>query len=100
MLRCKRSITGDFRTSQNSVADEENTDYRYDPNGNLKKDLNKDIGTTGADGIEYNHLNLPYRITMRNSSGTTRVRSLTSTMQLALSWKSGWTNTTLPVRTL
>lgn len=67
---------GDFRTSTihlgHGTRDASVVDYTYDVNGNLKKDLNKDIGTTGADGIEYNHLNLPYRITMRNSSGTTK----------------------------
>ncbi|MBN4046962.1 hypothetical protein JYU05_00280, partial [bacterium AH-315-P13] len=35
------------------------TEYTYDENGNMKKDLNKGIGTTSTDGITYNHLNLP-----------------------------------------
>ena len=68
---------GDFRSSQLymtalNAATKPNsaTDYTYDANGNLKKDLNKDIGDQTTEGIEYNHLNLPYKITVRSSSGT------------------------------
>uniref|UniRef100_UPI0032B4C9CF RHS repeat domain-containing protein n=1 Tax=Flavobacterium adhaerens TaxID=3149043 RepID=UPI0032B4C9CF len=39
------------------------TDYSYDANGNMKKDLNKGIGTATTDGITYNHLDLPTKIT-------------------------------------
>jgi len=38
-------------------------DYNYDGNGNMTKDFNKSIGTTTSDGITYNHLNLPTKIT-------------------------------------
>ena len=34
-------------------------DYTYDANGNMTKDENKEI-----EHIEYNHLNLPTRVTM------------------------------------
>jgi RHS repeat-associated protein len=49
------------------------TDYSYDANGNLVKDYNKDIVTAtgtaaGADGITYNHLNLPTVITVRKDN--------------------------------
>jgi RHS repeat-associated protein len=38
------------------------TDYHYDVDGNLKRDLNKYIGTNNVDGIEYNYLNLPQKV--------------------------------------
>ncbi len=70
------TVLGDFRSSQKyvdalGVAGKQATtvDYTYDGNGNLKKDLNKDIGDNNVDGIEYNHLNLPYKITVKSPSG-------------------------------
>jgi RHS repeat-associated protein len=68
---------GDFRTSslhpQNATHTLPNittlTDYTYDVNGNLKKDLNKDIGLTATEDIIYNHLNLPISVTVRKSGG-------------------------------
>jgi RHS repeat-associated protein len=50
---------GDF-TNKNTGTD----DYSYDVNGNLTTDKNKDISS-----ITYNHLNLPYLITV-NGKGT------------------------------
>ncbi len=41
-------------------------DYTYDANGNLKKDLNKDIKHDNLDAIEYNHLNLPKKVRMKD----------------------------------
>ncbi|MDD7888276.1 RHS repeat-associated core domain-containing protein [Flavivirga sp. 57AJ16] len=43
-------------------------DYRYDANGNMLVDLNKGIGTVMADGITYNHLNLPTYIEINDGN--------------------------------
>ena len=48
-----------FVSTMNLVADE----YKYDANGNLTKDFNKNISS-----IEYNCLNLPSKINMKSSS--------------------------------
>jgi RHS repeat-associated protein len=69
------TVLGDFRSSTIYMAalgtkTSSATDYTYDDNGNLVKDLNKDMVTSaGADGIEYNFLNLPRKITVKASSG-------------------------------
>jgi RHS repeat-associated protein len=74
---------GDFRTSnlhpQYGSKSTTTVDYTYDDNGNLKKDLNKDIGDVSNDGIVYNHLNLPETVTMRNASGVKGVITYTYT---------------------
>jgi RHS repeat-associated protein len=71
---------GDFRASalyQTTTPTKTTTtvDYNYDVNGNLTKDRNKDIITaSGADGMQYNFLNLPSVITVKkdisNNKGT------------------------------
>jgi RHS repeat-associated protein len=66
---------GDFRSSgaymrslnQNKTVAA--TDYYYDANGNMVRDLNKEIGTTTTNGIIYNHLNLPSVVQVKNNSG-------------------------------
>jgi RHS repeat-associated protein len=69
---------GDFRSSAVFLKDlpvksSGTTDYFYDDNGNLVKDLNKDIlGHDGKNGIEYNHLNLPEKITIRSGGGANK----------------------------
>lgn len=66
---------GDFRTSTLHPVQSKTTstvDYTYDANGNLKKDLNKDIGISSNEDIVYNHLNLPQIITVRTSSGAVK----------------------------
>jgi len=65
---------GDFRSSQKYMSylggtkTTNATDYTYDKNGNLKRDLNKDIGDATTEGIRYNHLNLPFEITVLNNN--------------------------------
>jgi RHS repeat-associated protein len=75
---------GDFRTSMNHPQKTNKSnyvgsgtgnvydivDYTYDANGNLKKDLNKDMGNGSNDGIVYNHLNLPSVVTIRKADGS------------------------------
>jgi RHS repeat-associated protein len=64
------SVLGDFKTSTNHVQTKTSStvDYTYDANGNLLKDLNKDLGTSSADGIVYNILNLPSQITVQGGT--------------------------------
>jgi len=65
---------GDFRTSALSPYHTGKTnnavDYVYDVNGNMTRDLNKDIGNQSSDGITYNHLNLPWQVKVRSATGT------------------------------
>ena len=67
---------GDFRSSQTyitalggskTVANAPSyTDYTYDANGNMTKDLNKDIGSSSVQGVLYNYLNLPSQVNVTN----------------------------------
>jgi RHS repeat-associated protein len=66
------TMLGDFRSSElymTALSNNKTTaaiDYSYDANANLVKDKNKDIETyNGDNGIEYNHLNLPVKITIK-----------------------------------
>ncbi|TXN36890.1 hypothetical protein FVB32_00975 [Flagellimonas hymeniacidonis] len=43
------------------------TEYTYDANGNMTSDLNKGIA---VNGIEYNHLNMPTKITVSSGNNT------------------------------
>src|SRR5690606_31599785 len=59
---------GDFFDKHNG-----STDYTYDANGNMVKDLNKDIQTySGGEGIVYNHLNLPQVITVKKDGSSNK----------------------------
>ena len=72
------TVLGDFRSSSlyMSALGTKTTgavDYSYDDNGNLVKDKNKDIETYGgANGIEYNYLNLPQKITVKASGSANK----------------------------
>lgn len=64
---------GDFRTSllhpYSSVKTASTEDYVYDNNGNMVKDMNKDlVAYNGTNGIVYNHLNLPSQVTVRGET--------------------------------
>jgi RHS repeat-associated protein len=68
---------GDFRSSTTYVAALGSktiaaVDYTYDGNGNLTKDRNKDIGSSSAEDIVYNYLDLPVSITIRNANGSVK----------------------------
>ena len=66
---------GDF-TDNNTTPE----DYGYDQNGNMITDLNKRIhGATGIDqnhggAIEYNHMNLPWKITVRDEKDNNTIK--------------------------
>ncbi len=79
------SSLGDFKTSINHVQEKvgATVDYTYDANGNMVKDLNKDIATpAGGNGITYNHLNLPSEIKIRKN-GTDERGTITYTYDAA-----------------
>jgi RHS repeat-associated protein len=68
---------GDFRTSAlhpNSGSKNNSTvDYTYDVNGNMVKDYNKDmVNYTGADGVEYNYLNLVSKVTVKKDGSSNK----------------------------
>ncbi|MFL9485750.1 hypothetical protein ACI6Q2_23430, partial [Chitinophagaceae bacterium LWZ2-11] len=66
LLAVNDAVTGDNKlgdfTDKNTTQD----DYKYDDNGNLIQDKNKNISS-----IAYNHLNLPYLITVTPPPGVT-----------------------------
>ncbi len=63
-VNSNNGMLGDFKDGTNGT----NPDYDYDDNGNLTKDLNKKINL-----IEYNHLNLPWKITVTGKGTITYI---------------------------
>ncbi len=64
------SKLGDFKYDGTAKTSQ---DYYYDLNGNLVKDLNKNIQTYGgSNGIVYNHLNLPSLITVKKDGSSNK----------------------------
>ncbi|WP_405610861.1 DUF6443 domain-containing protein [Polaribacter sp. Asnod1-A03] len=61
------SVT-DYRVDDYGFKDgNKGVDYRYDDNGNMVMDLNKSIGNENVNGIIYNHLNLPTKVTIQGN---------------------------------
>jgi RHS repeat-associated protein len=74
LLRVDESVTGawngklgDFKNGANGNGA---NDYTYNADGQLIKDLNKEIGNSTSDGIEYNILGMPSKVTFKNSGKT------------------------------
>ena len=66
------SKLGDFKTSTlhpHPNKTEFTVDYAYDDNGNLIKDLNKDLGTDSLAGLTYNHMNVVSSATFYKTGG-------------------------------
>ncbi|MBL7697594.1 MAG: hypothetical protein JNK79_05530 [Chitinophagaceae bacterium] len=67
---------GDFRVSAQHPSPTKTAttaDYTYDANGNLLKDLNKDITTTSnGTGITYSHLNTTDYVTIKRDATSTK----------------------------
>ena len=67
----------------------QNTEYFYDANGNLSKDLNKKIA-----GIQYNYLNLPDRIEFEDGSSISYLYDAAGTKLRVVHSIAGNTTTT------
>jgi len=60
---------GDFYDGSNG----NNDDYSYDYNGNMVKDKNKEMQTyAGANGVEYNYLNLVNKVTIKKDGSSNK----------------------------
>lgn len=62
-LSTKNLLKTNYAADMNAV-----TDYVYDESGNMITDLNKEIGVAGTNGIEYNYMNMPWKIPVNNGA--------------------------------
>lgn len=91
LQRVRETNTGTTDHKLGDFADKStgNDDYGYDLNGNMITDLNKKmIGATGltttsAGAIVYNHLNLPWKITVKDDAGSVDKGFITYTYDAA-----------------
>ncbi len=67
LLPGDNGLGGDFKDGNNSSGTD---DYDYDPNGNLLKDLNKNIKIGSSTGIVYNFLNKVQKLTLEKTETT------------------------------
>ena len=73
------TLLGDFRSSQSYMTSLGNNktnsavDYDFDANGNIIKDLNRDIDDASIQAIQFNHMNLPYKITVKDKGVITYI---------------------------
>jgi YD repeat-containing protein len=58
-------LLSDFKDGSNAAGSD---DYTYDANGNMVKDLNKNIVEGNNNGITYSYLDKPVRIVLQNKS--------------------------------
>ncbi len=70
-----------------------NVEYTYDTNGNMLKNLNKNIGTSKSNGITYNHLNLPIKVKFNNKT-IQYIYDASGTKQRKIIIENGSTSTT------
>ncbi|MBK7885186.1 MAG: hypothetical protein IPJ81_16390 [Chitinophagaceae bacterium] len=90
-------LSGDFKDETYNVG---GLDYKYDHNGNMVRDNNKKIRIGANNGIEYNFMDKPQKITIEGKSitefiydatGSTLGKKITNTLnnQITTTWYNG-----------